>query len=967
MTAGSLGLTALALLPALLLAPLPSRAANPASGTLTPGGEPVTYTAGPFFVANPSPQLGVAGQAPVCEDDGVSCDQFELTVELPADYDLAHPDDEVEVRVAWPEPTADFDMYIYDDAGKEVARSASGADPEVARFLAGKGSKKYIVQLIPFAPLGQSFDGSISLLVKTGGGGGGDTPLPPAASGQPPRFINYVSPPGLADSAGEPTMGWNRNSQRAMYVASTETDRVTFPELLTPALPQACDALWEDVTDPVVSASTVDPILETEPVSGRTFVSHNFTGPNLLFGYTDDDGENWTPVGASPPNGGADHQTVGVGPYPADSPFAQLYDYAVYFCSQASEAGAVCARSDTGGASFGPGVPIRTPQDCGTSGGIHGHLQVAPDGTAYVPLRTCTRPDGTGVQAISVSTDAGLSWTVQPIPGSQPAQKDPAVGVASDNTIYACYEAPDHSAHAVVSTDRGQTWSKDYNISARVGVKTTRFVTAVAGDPDRAACAFIGTPTAGNSEALDFPGFFYGYVATTYDGGATWHTVNVTGEDPLQGAGGVCVSGINCTGNNRNLLDFNDIIKDERGRLMFAYADGCVGNCVQDPSVNSFSDNGVIARQSGGRGLLSEFDGAETAPPSNACLAGTRSQKAAKLSWRAPDNGGAVISNYQVFRSTDAATPGSFLADAGPKLSYVDASADPTVEKYYYTVVAQNALGSGVDSNRLELPVVPEVDLPLETPCAVPGLTISTDPAGDATVPQAALDIRAMSAAEPDNLPGKLVFTMKVDSLATLPPNTMWILRFNAPTPAENGDEAYFVALHTEGGTPHYVYGTSFVQDATASSVTVYTVAGDIDATSAYAADGTITLVADKSLFGNPTADQVLSQFIGTTRPITTTEAPIAGGSQDTADSGGSYRLRAEALCAINTPPLAALAASVTGGSVPLTVRFTVSGSDADGEALDSFSLEFGDGEAISERAFDGVGSVQIEHDYQQV
>lgn len=954
---------------ALLLAiPSAALAADPSSGTLTSTSGALTYTGGPYFVPNPSPQAGVAGEPPVCEDDGVSCDRFELTVDLPANYDVTNPLDEVQVSVAWPDPTADFDLYIFDEEGREIATSAGSADPEVARFLAGKGSKKYIVQAIPFAPLGQSIEGVVSLLVKGGGGGGGGggPVLPPAASGQPPRFITYASPPGLGDGAGEPTLGWNSNTQRVMYVAGTETDRVTFPDLLTPAQPQACDALWENVTDPVVSAATVDPILETEQISGRTFVSHNFFGPNALFGYTDDDGESWIPASASPPNGGTDHQTVGLGPYPADSPFAALYDYAVYFCSQTASAGAMCSRSDNGGTSFGPGVPIRTPEDCGTAGGIHGHLQVAPDGTAYVPLRTCTRPDGSGVQAISVSTDAGLTWTVQPIPATEPAQKDPAVGVASDGTIYACYEAPDHSAHVAVSTDRGATWSKDYNISARVGVKTARFVTAVAGDPDRAACAFIGTETAGNSEALDFPGFWYGYVAMTYDGGETWHTVNVTPGDPLQGAGGVCVSGIACTGNNRNLLDFNDIIRDERGMTMFAYADGCIGNCVQDPSVNSFSDNGVIARQTGGRGLLAEFDGDAIAKPKNACLAGIRNAKVSKLNWRAPDNGGAEITNYKVFRSSVAGTPGTFLADAGAKLSYDDATADPAVEKYYYTVVAQNAVGSSTDSNLIELPVVPE--LPVESPCSVPGVTVTTDPAGDAMSMQGFHDILSVSAAEPDNLPGKIVFTMKVASLAPLPPNQMWIVRFNAPTPPENGDEAYFVAMHTEGGTtPKFVHGTSFVQDATASSVTFYSVEGDIDATSAFAPDGTITLVADKSLFGNPTVDQPLSQIIATTRPIATTDAPIGGGSQDTADTGGSYRIRAEQLCAVNTAPLAALGVDVSRGVAPVKVRFTISGSDADNEALQSYSLAFGDGQSVTDQPFNGAGSVQIEHTYTQV
>ncbi len=943
---------------------LRAHAAEPSSGTLTPTSEPISYTAGPFFVANPSPQAGLAGVPPVCEDDGVSCDKFELTVTLPDNYDVTNPADLIEVSVVWPDASADFDMYVYDAAGVEVGRSASGADPEVARFIAGKGTKTYTVQVIPFTPLGQSIEGSIQLKQVSGGGGGsGPAPLPPAASGLPPRFINYTSPPGLADTAGEPTMGWNPLSQRAMFIAGIETDRITFPELLTPALPQACEALWEDVTDLASSATTVDPILETEQTSGRTFVSNQFTGPNALFAYTDDDGDSWTSISAGPPNGGSDHQTIGVGPYPAGSPFAELSDYAVYFCSQASNAGAFCARSDTAGASFGPGVPVRTPEECGTSGGIHGHLQVAPDGTAYLPLRICTKPDGTSTQAVSVSTDAGVTWKVRYIPETQSAKKDPAVGVASDNTMYACYEAPDNSAHVAVSKDRGLTWSNDYNISARVGSKTVRFVTAVAGDPDRAACAFIATPTAGNSEALDFPGFWYGYVATTYDGGATWHTVNVTGEDPLQGAGGVCVSGIACTGNNRNLLDFNDVIKDEKGFLMFAYADGCIGECPLDPNINSFSDNGVIARQTGGRGLLAEFDGAEPQLPKNACLAGSRTSRSARLSWRAPDNGGAEISNYKLFRSTDASTPGSFIADAGPKLAFEDKTADPAVEKYFYTVVAQNSLGSSVDSNKVELIVSP--DLPVESPCTVPGVTAITDPAGDATNMQASYDIRSISVAEPENLPGKLVFTMKVGSLAMLPPNTLWAIRFIAPTAPANGDEAYFVGMHTQGGTAKYVYGTSFVQDAAAASLTVYQIDGEIDAASVFDPNGDIILVADKALFGNPVAGDSLAQLVGTTRPITQTTTPIAGAGQDTAENG-SYRLRAASLCAVNTAPLAALSASVTSGTAPLAVKFTVAGSDADSEAVDSFSLEYGDGDSITDRKFEGAASIELDHTYMQ-
>lgn len=959
----------------LALAPALARAATPASGTLTEAGEPLSYTAGPFFAANPTP-VPLSGQPATCGTDGQTCDRYTLDIVLPDNYDITNPEDQVEVRIAWPEPTADFDLYITNEANVVVASAASSSDPEVARFIAGKGTRKLTVRVIPYTPLGQSFTGTVSLL-KAGGGGGGEgpAPLPPAASGLPPRFLNYTSPPGLADGAGEPTMGWNRNTQRAMFIAGTETDRVTFPDFMTPALPQACEALWEDITDLASSATTVDPILETEQISGRTFVSNQFVGPNALFAYTDDDGDNWVSASASPPNGGADHQTIGVGPYPAGSPFGNLFDYAVYFCSQSLSAGAFCSRSDTGGASFGAGTPIRTPQECGTAGGIHGHLQVAPDGTAYVPLRTCTKPDGSSTQAISVSEDAGVTWEVRYIPNTEAAQKDPAVGIASDGTLYACYEAPDNSAHAVVSTDKGVTWSKDYNISARVGSKTTRFVTVSAGDPDRAACAFIATGTPGNSEALDFPGFFYGYVATTYDAGETWHTVNVTPDDPVQGAGGVCVSGSNCVGNNRNLLDFNDIIHDEKGLLMFAYADGCVGDCILNPSANSFSDNGVIARQSGGRGLLAEFDGAELQAPKNACLAGTRTELSSKLNWRVPDNGGAEITNYKVFRSTDAATPGDFIGDAGPRATFEDTTADSAVETYYYTVTAENGVGSSVDSNQIELVVVPAP--PEQSLCLVPGITVLTDKANDifdgigpSQGNSPFYDARALSVSQPyfDNGDYKLVFTLKMQGLPQTPAGATWPVRFCSPGVPDCSDpnaafgvgNRYFTVQMTTMNSPVPAFQILQPNNADATRRTI-----TADPASNFNADGTITIVVnatDIGLTAEGAGSEQLSKFL--TRIVAGAVTP--DNMPDSLAGSGQIATVPLTQCAPNTPPLALLTATPTTGTAPLTVRFTVGGSDVDGDALARFTLEFGNGEKLADESFEGSATREYTRTFTQ-
>jgi hypothetical protein len=127
----------------------------------------------------------------------------------------------------------------------------------------------------------------------------------------------------------------------------------------------------------------------------------------------------------------------------------------------------------------------------------------------------------------------------------------------------------------------------------------------VAGDANRAAYAFLGSTTAGDYQAASFTGEWHLYVAYTYDGGASWTTVDATPTDPvqrgciwLQGGSNVC----------RNLLDFMDATVDKQGRVLVGYADGCTAACVNDRSVNTHTTIGTIARQSGGLGLFAAYD-----------------------------------------------------------------------------------------------------------------------------------------------------------------------------------------------------------------------------------------------------------------------------------------------------------------------------------------------------------------------
>lgn len=414
------------------------------------------------------------------------------------------------------------------------------------------------------------------------------------ARGPAPTFVNYHEP-GEEEGGGEPTLGVNWKTGTVLYQSNLRTMAITF---------DARDrARWEERSFILESSFSLDPILYTDPVSGRTFVSQLAAACSLM-SFTDDDGKTWQPSQGCGPGAFVDHQTVGAGPYSSSNPLASLVQgdrpLAVYYCAQAV-AEAACARSDDGGTTFGAGVPIYNYTQCR---GFHGHLRVAPDGTVYVPNMGCGSE-----QAAIVSEDNGLTWHIRKIPGTEVnGESDPSVAAGSDNTVYFGFQNGKDDANTqakvAVSRDRGKTWSKPVDVSSRLGIKNVQFPHVIAGDGDRAAFAFLGTKTGGNDQTNEFDGDWRLYIATTYDRGATWTTVNATPHELVQRG---CIQLTGC--NHRNLLDFNDIAVDKQGRVLVAWADGCPVTCERGAKWDADWHSAVITRQNGGKGLFRAYDG----------------------------------------------------------------------------------------------------------------------------------------------------------------------------------------------------------------------------------------------------------------------------------------------------------------------------------------------------------------------
>src|SRR6185503_7490706 len=392
------------------------------------------------------------------------------------------------------------------------------------------GTGVYTIRAVYYAAtLADQYHGSATIENKPA-----PQPTPTPSNESAPGYTSYAAPPSMGNSAGEPTIGVNWNSGAAMFIASLQTLRVKWDDTASPA-----PATWEDVSATNTSITSLDPILFTDSDAGpnrtnRTFVSQ-LLGKASAMSFTDDDGANWTIAMGSGINSGVDHQTIGGGPY-AKNPEGslkggaiqlpglngQLYPNAIYYASQ--DIGlAEIARSDDGGFTFGVAVPMWTLVQCD---GLHGQIKVAPDGTVYVPNKSCG-----GKQGVAVSEDNGASWNIRTVPDSTSGDTDPSLGIGADGTIYFGFADGDGHARVSVSHDRGLTWIFTQDVGVQHGVQNTVFPATIAGDSDRAAYFFLGSTTPGaNGRGTDttFPGTWYGYIATTYDGGESWITVNAT-------------------------------------------------------------------------------------------------------------------------------------------------------------------------------------------------------------------------------------------------------------------------------------------------------------------------------------------------------------------------------------------------------------------------------------------------------
>lgn len=388
---------------------------------------------------------------------------------------------------------------------------------------------------------------------------------------------------------------------------------------------RSCDQgqSWESVEDVFSQPTTSDPYLWVDPITDRIYNVQMVSLVTTWIAWSDDDGETWlgNPFdnGPIPVN---DHIKLATGPW-TQSGYGQLgnmapiHDTATYFCFN-KLVGVFCYTSLDGGASFPLGAEVT---GVAASGGLHGAITTAPDGTVYVPPRTL-------IPTVAYSKDNGLTWvetqmgedTLTPSP-----RKNSEVGTDSASNAYHVWIGEDMGVYMSRSTDSGVSWDQD---SIRVSPKTvvsSTFPHIDAGDPGRIAVAYLGSedaqflrgpdidnvPWRGNPHTAPNDAEYHLYVTfslNALDDEPVFYTYKIT-DDPVQ-RGSICISSGDCRqigGSNRNLLDFNDLHIDAEGRVYIAYADGCIGPCAEvGDALSSRDARGFAAILERGPSLLAQ-------------------------------------------------------------------------------------------------------------------------------------------------------------------------------------------------------------------------------------------------------------------------------------------------------------------------------------------------------------------------
>ncbi|HEX8489890.1 MAG TPA: hypothetical protein VF626_02630, partial [Chthoniobacterales bacterium] len=248
--------------------------------------------------------------------------------------------------------------------------------------------------------------------------------------------------------------------------------------------------------------------------------------------------------------------------------------------------------------------------------------------------------------------------------------------------------------------------------------------------------------------------------------------------------------------------------------------------------------------------------------------------------------------------------------------------ADAT-KSYSYRVTSLSALGESASSNTFAPTVGQNAPRP-ELSCTVPGQLYPDRTAEGGTFPNN--DIASFGIAEPENMPGKLVFVINnADPAATAAANSVYTVFFDPP-----GNEKSYKLSLSDMEVTFYKNG-QFVSDCGTPPISQcreWLPEGPLDPASGIQPDGSVWLVMDKATFGIKNGDvlQGISVREDTAgNPSGVFASDYAGGRQDYVVVGNDFCTPARLANISSRVPVrkgdgAGIAGFIIGGTTPRNV-----------------------------------------------
>jgi hypothetical protein len=217
---------------------------------------------------------------------------------------------------------------------------------------------------------------------------------------------------------------------------------------------------------------------------------------------------------------------------------------------------------------------------------------------------------------MAVSTDGGASFTDYPVyinPDATVGYGHQFVNVSVDRAgnVYSVY-TDDHHVYYSFSTDHGRTWSGPFLITTTSG--TQIFPWSTAGDAGKLDVVYYQTPYYDGVNTPDnYPasaawtvGFAQNLKALTP--GSAWSRQTAS---PTNHFGGVCESGVTCTGNRDLFDDFGVAASPTTGLASIIYSDDQfdpsgpnTSGCDASTNNTGTCDHTAIATQTAGTGIF---------------------------------------------------------------------------------------------------------------------------------------------------------------------------------------------------------------------------------------------------------------------------------------------------------------------------------------------------------------------------